>query len=81
MATAIFGQPETAGSDPVMLEHATLIYRAIHTLEHLRDNGDVDEDSVSAIFAEQSWRDLRRLLRWYYEQGVRPAEIDIGDFV
>lgn len=82
MTTAIFGKPESAGVvfvDPLLLEHATLIYRAIHTLEILRDHNVIDDDdSIASLFVQQSWHDLRRLLDWYKAQGVRVRDIDIG---
>lgn len=35
MTTAIFGKPGVTFTDPALLEQATLVYRAIHTLERL----------------------------------------------
>jgi hypothetical protein len=82
---AIFGKPETGGVlfvDPQLMEHATLVYRAIHTLEVLRDwNKLGKKDDIPALFAEQSWCELRRLLDWYEVQGVRIKDIDIGEYV
>lgn len=44
------------------LEQATIVARAIHTLEVLRNSGIIkDAESMPALFAEQSWNDLRRL--------------------
>lgn len=78
---AIFGKPESAGVlfgvDPQQLEYATLIYRAIHTLEVIRDHEGLEADSISGSFAAQSWRDLRYLLK---QMGVREKDIDIGEF-
>jgi hypothetical protein len=81
MTTATFGKPETGGVlfgvDPKQLEYATLLYRAIHTLETIRDHVDLEPDSIAGLFAEQSWRDLRYLLK---QTGVCEKDIDIGEF-
>lgn len=65
-----------------LTEQATYVARALHTLQHLRDNSVVrDDGSVSAQFCAQSYNDLRTLLAWFYDQGVRPQDIDLGAFV
>lgn len=65
-----------------LTEQATYVARAIHTLECLREWGTVDEaDDMIAGFVRQSWADLKRLEAWFYEQGVKPRDIDLGAFV
>lgn len=84
MSTVEFGKPETAGVrfvDPALLEQATIVYRAIHTLEILSEYGIIEEDeSIPSFFVEQSWQDLKRLLEMYKAQGVRMMDIDIGEY-
>lgn len=76
----VFGQP--AAEIHPLTEQATYVARALHTLEHLRDNGGVrDDGSISAGFCVQSYNDLRKLMQWFYAQGVRPQDIDLGAFV
>lgn len=76
MATATF---ETIS--PTLLEQATLVYRAIQTLEYLGEYGIIeDDDSVPSMLVAQSWHDLKRLMGMYKAQGIRVADIDIGAF-
>lgn len=81
MTTATFGRPETAGvvigTDPLLLEHAEIVNRAIHTLELLGEWGIIkDDDSTISLFVAQSWDDLKRLMDYYTSQGVRAKDLD-----
>jgi hypothetical protein len=81
MTTALFGKPETAGVvigvDPLLLEHAEIVNRAIHTFELLGEYGIVkDDDSTASLFVAQSWSDLKRLMEYYIAQGVRVNDLD-----
>lgn len=64
-----------------LLEQATLVARAIHTLEWLRDNGAVQKETTADDWCRQSWCDLNRLQQHYREQGVSMRDIDLGQFV
>lgn len=66
-----------------LIEQLTLVARAIHTLEWLRDNGVIEEDADSMAWdwCRQSWHDLRRLRDYYRSQGVSLRDIDLGAFV
>lgn len=81
MTTAIFGKPETAGVvigvDPLLIEHAEIVKRAIDTLEMLGERGIIKNDgSVISLFVEQSWDDLTRLLKYYQAQGVQLKDLE-----
>ena len=79
-----FGAPQTGGVrhvDPVLLEQATIVHRAIHTLERLSMQGVIKDDgSITSLFVQDSWRDLKHLLSLYEAQGVRLADIDMGEY-
>lgn len=82
---ALFGQPEAArvmtAEYAALLEQATIVARAIQTLETLREHGKVEGDDTPSLFVRQSWAELKRLMRMYEAQGVRPHDIDLGMFV
>lgn len=84
MTTALFGKPEAGGVQFVssaLVEQATIVYRAIHTLERLSMQGIIKDDgSITSLFVQDSWRDLERLLAMYEAQGVRVNDIDIGEY-
>jgi hypothetical protein len=65
-----------------LTEQATYVARAINTLECLGEWGVIDEaDDMNAGFVRQSWAELKRLEAWFYAQGVKPRDIDLGAFV
>ncbi len=80
-AAAIFGKLETGGVivgvDPILIEHATIVNRAIHTLNHIKANTDMEMESISGLFADQSLEDLRRLLEYYVSQGVQVKDLEL----
>jgi hypothetical protein len=84
MSVVEFGKPEMARVrfvDPALLEQATIVYRAIHTLELLSEYGIIEDDeSIPSFFVAQSWQDLKRLLEIYKAQGIRMCDIDIGEY-
>lgn len=84
MTTALFGKPQAGGVqfvDATLVEQATIVCRAIHTLELLGEHDIIqDDDSIASMFVAQSWHDLKRLLAMYEAQGVRVNDIDMGEY-
>ena len=63
--------------DQQTIDHASIVARAIHTLEYLRDYDIIEnDDSLPALFVRQSWSDLRRLLAHYTALGILPEDIE-----
>lgn len=81
MTAPQFGKPEAygiqVGVDPLLVEHAEIVKRAIHTLEYLGEYGIIeDDDSTPSLFVAQSWSDLKRLLKYYVSQGVQVNNLE-----
>lgn len=64
-----------------LTEQATYVARALQTLEWMRDAGVVTEEGDHFGFVRETWRDLKKLEAWFYAQGVKPRDIDMGAFV
>jgi len=64
-----------------LTEQATYVARAINTLESLREWERMNAEDMRTSFVLQSHGDLTKLLQWFYVQGVKPRDIDLGSFV
>jgi len=65
-----------------LTEQATYVARALNMLEKLRDAGIIQDDgSMATALVSDSWLELRRVLEYFYAQGVKPRDIDLGAFV
>lgn len=64
-----------------LTEQATYVARAIHTLEATREWRSGDSTDMAVLFVRDSHMELRRLLKWFYAQGVKPEQIDFAAFV
>lgn len=77
MTKPTFGQPPATIHE--LTAQATIIARAIQTLEWLRDTDTIkDKSSIQYGFMNESWEELTKLLDWFYAQGVNPKDIDYG---
>lgn len=61
--------------------YATYVARALQTLQTTREWQSGDTNDMAVLFVRDSFAELHKVLQWFYEQGVKPRDIDLGAFV